>query len=147
MRLPRLTVLPLLVILLLAWTTSAPGQGGQAKIQQLLVSSYDLLEAGKLDQARSVFEKLLKQDPNNPLVLNNLAAVLAKEQKYGEALTYLEKALPRARGYRVKVNRVCGVEGLCLAFRPAEEVYGDQELAPLVQLNLEMVKARLATKK
>jgi Tfp pilus assembly protein PilF len=147
MRLPRLTVLPLLVSLLLAWTTSVLGQGDQAKIQQMLVESYDLLEAGKLDQAKFIFEKLLKQDPNNPLVLNNLAAVMAKEQKYGEALSYLEKALPRARGYRVKVNRVCGVEDLCLAFRPAEEVYGDQELAPLVQLNLEMVKARLATKK
>ena len=47
----------------------------------------------------------------------------------------------------MKVNRVCGAGDLCLAFRPAEKVYGDQELAPLVQLNLEMVKARLATKK
>src|SRR5208337_4767393 len=134
MRLLRLTVLPLLVSLLLAWTTAAPGQGDRANIQQMLVESYDLLEAGKLDQARSIFAKLLQQDPDNPLVLNNLAAVMAKEQKYGEAL-----------GYRVKVNRVCGGEGLCLAFRPAEAVYGDQELAPLVQLNLEMVKARLAT--
>src|SRR5208337_2590028 len=121
MRLPRLTVLPLLVSLLLAWATAAPGQGDQAKIQQ--------------------------KDPGNPLVLNNLAAVMAKEQKYGEALNYLEQALPRARGYRVKVNRVCGGEGLCLAFRPAEAVYGDQELAPLVQLNLEMVKARLPAEK
>src|SRR5208337_3285412 len=140
MRLLRLTVLPLLVSLLLAWTTAAPGQGDRANIQQMLVESYDLLEAGKLDQARSIFAKLLQQDPDNPLVLNNLAAVMAKEQKYGEAL-------PRARGYRVKVNRVCGGEGLCLAFRPAEAVYGDQELAPLVQLNLEMVKARLAPQK
>jgi len=98
MRLLRLTVLPLLVSLLLAGTASAPGQGDQAMIQQMLVSSYDLLEAGKLDQAKSIFEKLLKQDPNNPLVLNNLAAVMAKEQKYGEALNYLEKALPRKAG-------------------------------------------------
>jgi Tfp pilus assembly protein PilF len=66
MRLLRLTVLPLLVSLLLAWTASALGQGDQAKIQQMLVSSYDLLEAGKLDQAKSIFAKLLKQDPNNP---------------------------------------------------------------------------------
>jgi Tfp pilus assembly protein PilF len=86
------------VSLLLAWPTAALGQGDQAKIQQMLVSSYDLLEAGKLDQAKSIFEKLLKQDPNNPLVLNNLAAVMAKEQKYGEALNYLEKALPRKAG-------------------------------------------------
>ncbi len=147
MRFLRLTILPFLVSLLLAWTASALAQSDQAKIRQMLVESYDLLEAGKLDQAKSIFEKLLKQDPNNPLVLNNLGAVMVKEKKYGEALKYLEQALPRARGYRVKVNRVCNVEDICLAFRPAEEVYGDQELAPLVQMNLEMVKARLATQK
>jgi tetratricopeptide (TPR) repeat protein len=147
MRHPRLTGLALLVSLLLGWATSAPGQGDQAKIQQMLVSSYDLLEAGKLDQAKAIFAQLLEQDPDNPLVLNNLAAVMAREQKYGEALKYLEQALPRARGYRVKVNRVCGRESFCLAFRPAAAVYGDQELAPLVQANLEMVKARLAAKK
>ena len=45
------------------------------------------------------------------------------------------------------MTAVLSWEDLCLAFRPAEEVYGDQELAPLVQLNLEMVKARLATRK
>jgi hypothetical protein len=42
---------------------------------------------------------------------------------------------------------VCDVEGICLAFRPLQEVYGEQDLAPLVQLNLEMVKARLGTRK
>jgi hypothetical protein len=36
------------------------------------------------------------------------------------------------------------MQGLCLAFRPLEAVYGDQDLAPLVQLNLNLVKAKVA---
>jgi hypothetical protein len=36
------------------------------------------------------------------------------------------------------------MQGLCLAFRPLEAVYGDQDLAPLVQLNFGLVKAKLA---
>ena len=72
---------------------------------------------------------------------------MVKEKKYPEALAYLEQALDRAQGYKVKVNRVCDMEGLCLAFRPLEAVYGNQDLAPLVQLNLSLVKAKLAERK
>ena len=32
----------------------------------MLAESYDLLEAGKLDQAKSIFAKLLQQDPMIP---------------------------------------------------------------------------------
>jgi Flp pilus assembly protein TadD len=146
MRRPRLTIVPLLLGLLLSWSGSALAQG-DGKITQMLVESYDLLEVGKLDQAKAVFRQILQQDPGNPLALNNLAAVMVKEKKYHEALHYLEQALPRARGYQVRVNRVCAVDGLCLAFRPLQEVYGDEDLEPLVQLNIAMVKARLATRK
>ncbi len=125
---------------------SGPARAQIASINQMLIESYDLLTAGKLDQAKVIFRQILKEDPGNPLALNNLGAVMVKEKRYQEAMYYLEQALPRARGYRVKVNGVCDVEGLCLAFRPAMEVYGNRELAPLVQLNLEMVKARLATR-
>jgi hypothetical protein len=34
---------------------------------------------------------------------------------------------------------------VCLAFRPAAAVYGDQELDPLIRLNIELIKAKLAT--
>jgi tetratricopeptide (TPR) repeat protein len=114
---------------------------------QKLVESYDLLEAGKLDQAEARFQEILRLDPGNPLALNNLGYIMVKERKFPEALKYLEQALPRAQGYKVRINRVCDADGICLAFRPLEEVYGEQDLAPLVQLNLEMVKARLATRK
>jgi len=133
------------VSLLLAWSGSALAQG-DAKTTQMLVESYDLLEAGKLDQAAAIFRQILQQDPGNPLALNNLAAVMVKEKKFQEALKYLEQALPRARDDKVRVNRVCAVDGLCLAFRPLQEVYGDQDLEPLVHLNIDMVKARLATR-
>lgn len=112
----------------------------------MLVDSYDFLEAGQLDEAKAIFRDILQRDPGNPLALNNLGAVMVKERKYQEALHYLEQALPRARGYKVRVNRVCALDGLCLAFRPLQEVYGDQDLEPLVKLNIDMVKARLATR-
>jgi tetratricopeptide (TPR) repeat protein len=118
-----------------------------AGLTKMMVESYDLLEAGKLAQAEKIYEQILKQDPDNPLALNNLGALKVRQHKLQAGLAYLEQALPRARGYKVKVNRVCDIEGICLAFRPLEAVYGTQELAPLVQLNISLVKAKLAREK
>jgi len=143
MNLRGLMAMSALLALVLAGAEPA---GTQADLTGLLVESYDLLEAGKLDQAQKIFEEVLQQDPGNPLALNNLGYIKVKEKKYQEALTYLEQALPRAKGYKVMINRVCDVQGICLAFRPLQEVYGNQELEPLVRLNIAMVKARLATK-
>lgn len=117
-----------------------------AALTKKMVESYDLLEAGKLAQAQELYAEILKQDPGNPLALNNLGAIKVKEHKYQEALKYLEQALPRAKNYRINVNQVCAVDGICLAFRPLQEVYGDTELAPLIKFNIDMVKARLATR-
>jgi tetratricopeptide (TPR) repeat protein len=118
-----------------------------AGLTKMLVESYDLLEAGQLAQAQKIYEQVLKQDPGNPLALNNLGAIKVKEHKLKEALTYLEQALPRAQSYKLKVNRVCDIQGICLAFRPLAAVYGDQDLEPLVQLNISLIKARLAEEK
>ncbi len=115
-------------------------------LTQKMVESYDLLEVGKLAQAQELYNEILTQDPGNPLALNNLGAIKVKEHKYQEALKYLEQALPRAQGYKIKINQVCAVDGICLAFRPLQEVYGDTELAPLIEFNITMVKARLATR-
>jgi tetratricopeptide (TPR) repeat protein len=115
-----------------------------AGITKMLVASYDLLEAGKLAEAQKIYAQILKQDPGNPLALNNLGAIKVKENKLPEALSYLTQALDRAQGYKIQVNRVCDMQGLCLAFRPLEAVYGNQDLAPLVQLNLNLVKAKIA---
>jgi tetratricopeptide (TPR) repeat protein len=118
-----------------------------AGLTKMMVASNDLLEAGQLGEARQIYEQVLKQDPGNPLALNNLAAIKVKENKFPEALALLSQALPRARGYKMKVNRVCDIQGICLAFRPLEAVYGDQDLGALVQLNIGLVKARLAEEK
>lgn len=117
-----------------------------AGLTQMQVKSYDLLEAGQLAPAQKIYEQILARDPGNPLALNNLGAIKVKEHKYPEALKYLEQALPKAKGYKIKVNRVCALDGICLAFRPLEEVYGDTELEPLIKFNIDMVKARLATR-
>jgi tetratricopeptide (TPR) repeat protein len=116
----------------------------QDDLTQKLVQSYDLLEAGKLAQAKQLYQEILKEHPDNPLALNNLGAILVREKDYQGAMAQLEKALPRSRGYRVKVNKVCDVEGVCLAFRPLALEYGDQDLEPLIRLNVELLKARMA---
>jgi Tfp pilus assembly protein PilF len=121
----------------------APGALARADNFQMMVQGYDLLEAGKLGQAQELYEQVLREDPGNPMALNNLGAIMVKKGKYREALDYLEKALPRAKEYQVRVNRVCDVEGVCLAFRPLEAEYGNQDLARLVKLNIDMIKERL----
>ena len=118
-----------------------------AGLTKMLVESYDLLEAGKLAEAQKIYEQILKQDPGNPLALNNLGAIKVKENNFPEALAFLSQALDRAQGYKFQVNKVCDMQGLCLAFRPLEAVYGNQDLAPLVQLNISLVRAKLADEK
>jgi tetratricopeptide (TPR) repeat protein len=134
------------MVAVLALVLAAP-VWADAGLTKMLVDSYDLLEAGKLAEAQQIYEQILKQDPGNPLALNNLGAIKVKEHKYPEALAYLSQALDRAQGYKLQVNRVCDMQGLCLAFRPLEAVYGNQDLAPLVQLNLSLVKAQVAEDK
>ena len=107
--------------LILGLTLAAAGQVHARAADPFLdklIQSYDLLEAGKLDEARKIYDELLKTRPGDPLVLNNLAALLVKQGKLAEAREHLEKALPKAKGYKVRVNRVCDVDGICLAFRP-----------------------------
>lgn len=131
----------------LAWGPSVPslGQlGGPKDLMSQLVKSYDLLEAGKPAEAKKIYEGILEKHPDNPLALNNLGAIYALEKDYQRALNYLERALPKAKGYKVLVNRVCDVEGVCLAFRPAAVEYGNHDLEPLIAINIEMVKAKFA---
>lgn len=139
-----------LVLIWLALAFCCPGPASAQTALDLtesLIRSYDLLEEGKVDEAQKLFEGILKQDPGNPLALNNLAAVLAKKGDYEGALKNLQQALPRSKDYKVKVNRVCDVRGICLAFRPLNAVYADQELEPLIRLNIAMIQGRLGKKR
>ncbi len=106
----------------------------------MLMKSFEMMEKGKFNDAQKLLDKVLEKDPGNPLALNNLAAVMVKMKKFDKADTYLNQALPRAKGYMVQVNRVCQVGGICVAFKPATGGTGNQELEPLVKLNIDMVK-------
>lgn len=147
----RTTVIILCLVVGLVWcgagmAMAAKAQKPAAKIDvnALLLSSFDLLEKGKYDQAEKLLDKILAEDPNNPLALNNLAAIMVKQKKFDKADTYLNEALPRARGYMVQITRVCQAGGICLAFKPMMGGTGNQELAPLIMLNIDMVKQYLA---
>lgn len=113
-------------------------------LKQKLIRSYDLIEEGRLEEAKQLYREILQEYQDNPLALNNLAAIMVKERDYPGAMAFLNKALPRAKGYRVKVDKVCEVEGICLAFRPFGEAYGEQDLEPLIRLNLELLKHKMA---
>ena len=109
-------------------------------VAKALSDSYELLSKQKYAPAEKLLNKVLANDPGNPLALNNLAAVMVGMKKFDKADTYLNQALPKAKGYMVQVNRVCSVGNICLAFRPVSGGTGNQDLEPLIQMNIEMVK-------
>ena len=109
-------------------------------VGKALLQSYDYIEKHQYKKAQAVLDKILKQDPGNPLALNNLASVMVAEKKFDKADTYLTEALPKAKGYMVQVNRVCSVGGICMAFKPVAGGTGNQDLEPLIKVNIEMVK-------
>ena len=116
-------------------------------IESMLSRGYCLFIAGKYKEAQTEFEKVLKKDPGNPVALNDLAAVMVKQNKLDKADTYLKEALPRAKGYKILVNRVCGVQDICLAVEPYKVGGGNQDLGELVQMNINMVEAKMAAQK
>jgi tetratricopeptide (TPR) repeat protein len=142
---PRLVLVCLVLgLVCLPPITGLAQTGARPDLMASLVKSYDLLEAGRLAQAKKVYEDILAKYPDNPLALNNLGAIYAKEQDYSRGLVYLERALPKAKGYKVQVNRVCDMNRICLAFRPGALEYGNQDLEPLIALNIALVKAKIA---
>jgi tetratricopeptide (TPR) repeat protein len=132
-----------LTAILAALSLLAPGLAwGQApaEVAGRLNAGYDLLEKGKFDQARKVFEEVLRQDPGHPLALNNLAAIMIKQGKYDEALACLKRALPRSKGFKVALNRVCNIDGVCAASLIGLEQFGTEDLDGVVKSNIIMVE-------
>jgi len=105
-----------------------------------LLDSYDLIEKKQYKEADALLDKVLAKDPGQPLALNNKASIMVYEQKFDKADTYLNQALSKAKGYMVQVNRVCSVGNICLAFKPVPSGTGNQDLEPLIKMNIEMVK-------
>ncbi len=117
----------------------------QVDVGKALSDSYELISKQKYAQAEKLLNKVLAQDPGNPLALNNLAAAKVGEKKFDKADTYLNQALPKAKGYMVQVNRVCTVGNICMAFKPVAGGTGNQDLEPLIKMNIEMVKGYMTS--
>lgn len=105
-----------------------------------LLDSYDLIEKQQYQKADAILDKVLAKDPGNPLALNNKASIKVSEKKFDKADTYLNQALGKAKGYMVQVNRVCKVGNICSAYAPVAGGTGNQDLEPLIKMNIEMVK-------
>jgi len=109
-------------------------------VGKALLDSYDLIEKQQYKKADALMDKILKKDPDNPLALNNKASIMVSEKKFDKADTYLNQALGKAKGYMVQVNRVCKVGNICSAYAPVKGGTGNQDLEPLIKMNIEMVK-------
>lgn len=118
----------------------------QGAVVKMLNTGFDLLEAGDYNQAQKVYEEVLKKDPTQPLALNNLAAIMVKHGRNDEALGYLQRALTRAKGFRVAINRVCNIDSVCAASLVSEKGFGTEDLDRVVRINLLMVKMARSAK-
>ncbi len=131
------------IAILVALSCLGPGLGwaqGQSELTQTLNGAFDLLEQGKFHQAQKIYEGVLHKDPGQPLALNNMAAILVKQGKYDQALVYLKRALPRAKGFKVAINRVCNVEGVCAAAHLGESKFGSEDLQTVIKGNILMLE-------
>jgi tetratricopeptide (TPR) repeat protein len=139
------------IVIALAFCTCGMAFAAKKKAEKemdvgaMLLKSFDLLEKGKVPQAQKMLDQVLQKDPGNPLALNNMAAIMVKQKKFDKADTYLNQALPKAKGYMVQINRVCTVGGICSAFKPVEKGTGNQDLEPLVKMNIDMVKQYMSS--
>lgn len=139
-----------LIVILVAFSLMGPGlawaQNQTIDVVRLLNTGFDLLEQGNYSQAQKVYEELLKKDPTQPLALNNLGAIMVKQGKYDQALDYLRRALPRAKGFKVAIDRVCNVDSVCAACRISEKQFGSEDLDGVVRSNIMMVEMAKSSK-
>lgn len=115
-----------------------------AELAAKINAGYDHLEKKKFDQAQKVYEEILQKQPDHPIALNNLAAILSKQGKYEQALAHLKRALPKARDYQITLDRVCNVDGVCAAFRQSTDKFGQENLEDLIKSNILMVQMAAA---
>lgn len=139
----KAALMAILLSLIPCWSGTVMAQGN-ADMTGMLNSGFDLLEAGKIDQAQKIYEEVLQKLPRHPLALNNLAAILVKRGDYDQALAYLKQALPQAKGVKVTLNRICTVDGVCAAFKPSEDPFGAEDLEGLIKSNIIMVSMACA---
>ncbi len=142
---PKTAVKILLLLLGLSLAVAGPVLAqGDAALAAKINAGYDLLEQGQYAQAQKVYEEILQKQPDHPLALNNLAAIACKQKKYDQALALLKRALPKAGGYKITLNRVCNVEGVCAAYRMGPDNSGQENLEDVIKANILMVNMAAA---
>ena len=77
----------------LADNLSREGERYAVNLNSQITNGVQLMVDGKQQQAASIFEKVLKSDPNNVTVLNNLAGIYFQAKRPNDAHTMLVKAL------------------------------------------------------
>ena len=145
MRRLLIQLMALILGLLLALPGLALAQA-DGVLAQKINAGYDLLERGNFDQAQKIYEEILTKQPNHPIALNNLAAISCKQGKFEQALAQLKRALPQAKGYKITLNRVCNVDGVCAAYRMSTDNFGQENLEDLIKSNILMVNMAAAGK-
>jgi predicted Zn-dependent protease len=118
---------------------------GESNLNQALVEAYNLIEKQQYKKAEALLTQVLAKDPGNPLALSDKAAILVAQKKFDQAETCLKQAMPRAKGYLIQADKMCAVGKICLAFKPAAASTTNQELAPLLKTNIEMIKFMAAS--
>ena len=72
-------------------------------------------DQGAIDNAESVWKRLLGADPSNAAVLNNLGMVAGKRKQYDEAIKFFQRAMdlkPKSTDPHLNLGRVYRVMGL-----------------------------------
>lgn len=83
---------------------------------------YGFMEKGDYKAAQTEFEKVIKMDTYNPYANNNLAAIMERQGKLQEAMTYMHNAEKEVTKYPYRVSsQVCFTGGLCTAVMPEKE--------------------------
>lgn len=108
-----------------------------------------LFEDGKLEQAKSIFETLLKKTPSNLKIIEYLGDIAGYEKEWDTALLYygkLKKAKPTEANFYFKYGGVLGMKALEVnkfkAIGMIDEVQDNFEKA--IQLNPKHIEARWA---
>jgi tetratricopeptide (TPR) repeat protein len=114
-----------------------------------LEKAQQLFEEGKLEQAKPLFESLLKKNPSNLKVLEYLGDIAGHSKDWDEALLYygkLKKAKPQEADFYFKYGGVLGMKALEVnkfkALGMIDEVRSNFEKA--IQLNPKHLEARWA---
>jgi len=139
--------------LVLAQYAVCPPAQINSPVEKKLSSSFCNFEQYKvdkvkkhLDAAEKLLDQVLKEDPGNPIALNNMAAIKIEQGKLDKADTLLGQALEslKKKPCLVRLNRVCDVKQICVAIEPVKMGEGNQDLEPMVKFNKEMVGAMMA---